>query len=75
VTLLCDVIGVSPAGYYDWRSRPESRRSAANREMLQAIPGDPDPAVSKELDRDLCWKRTRDSASSKSPEIWFGAEG
>ena len=28
VTVLCDVLGVSTAGYYAWRSRPESRRSA-----------------------------------------------
>ena len=28
VTILCDVLAVSPAGYYAWRSRPESRRSA-----------------------------------------------
>jgi putative transposase len=32
VRLLCDVLGVSPAGYYAWRLRPESRRSAANRD-------------------------------------------
>jgi len=30
VSLMCDVLGVSPAGYYAWRARPESRRSAAN---------------------------------------------
>jgi len=24
VRILCDVLGVSPAGYYAWRSRPES---------------------------------------------------
>jgi hypothetical protein len=28
VTILCDVLGVSSAGYYAWRSREESRRSA-----------------------------------------------
>ena len=28
VSLMCDVLGVSPAGYYAWRARPESRRSA-----------------------------------------------
>jgi hypothetical protein len=37
VTILCDVLGVSPAGYYAWRSRPESRRSAANREIVDDI--------------------------------------
>jgi putative transposase len=37
VTLLCDVFGVSPAGYYAWRSRPESRRSAANRDLVDDI--------------------------------------
>jgi hypothetical protein len=28
------VFGVSPAGYYAWRSRPESERATANRELL-----------------------------------------
>jgi hypothetical protein len=28
VTILCDVLGVASAGYYAWRSREESRRSA-----------------------------------------------
>ena len=37
VTILCDVLGVSPAGYYAWRSRPESRRSAANRHLIDDI--------------------------------------
>ena len=37
VTILCDVLGVSPAGYYAWRTRPESRRSAANREIVDNI--------------------------------------
>jgi putative transposase len=37
VTILCDVLGVSPAGYYAWRSRPESERSAANRELVEDI--------------------------------------
>src|ERR1700737_4078448 len=37
VTMLCDVLGVSPAGYYAWRARPESRRSVANRDLVDDI--------------------------------------
>jgi putative transposase len=37
VTILCDVLGVSPAGYYAWRARPESRRSVANRGLVDDI--------------------------------------
>jgi putative transposase len=34
---MCDVLGVSPAGYYAWRSRPESHRKAVNRALLAEI--------------------------------------
>src|SRR5271166_4918036 len=37
VTILCEVLGVSPAGYYAWRARPESRRSVANRALVDDI--------------------------------------
>jgi putative transposase len=37
MTILRDVLGVSHAGYYAWRSGPESRRSAANRDLLNDI--------------------------------------
>jgi putative transposase len=37
VALMCEVLGVSPAGYYAWRSRPESRRSVANRALVDDI--------------------------------------
>jgi len=37
VRVLCDVLEVSPAGYYAWRSRPPSGRSAANGELVMAI--------------------------------------
>src|ERR1700724_4278110 len=34
VRVMCDVLGVSPAGYYAWRGRPESLRKMANRALL-----------------------------------------
>src|SRR6202021_3531943 len=37
VTSMCDVLGVSPAGYYAWRARPESPRAAANRALVDDI--------------------------------------
>jgi putative transposase len=37
VKRLCEVMKVSRRGYYDWLNRPESRRSAENRELLKAI--------------------------------------
>ena len=37
VRVLCDVVGVSPAGYYAWRERPESPRKTANRCLLTEI--------------------------------------
>jgi putative transposase len=37
VRILCEVLEVSASGYYAWRSRPESRRSAANRELVDDI--------------------------------------
>jgi putative transposase len=45
VTIMCSVLGVSPAGYYAWRLRPESRRSVANRELVDDI---------KRVHRDAC---------------------
>ncbi|WP_144243562.1 IS3 family transposase [Azospirillum argentinense] len=37
VRVLCDALGVSPSGYYAWRTRPESPRQAANRQLLDDI--------------------------------------
>jgi putative transposase len=37
VRVMCGMLDVSPAGYYAWRSRPESGRSAANRDLLDHI--------------------------------------
>ena len=34
---MCGILGVSPAGYYAWRARPESRRAAANHILLSEI--------------------------------------
>jgi transposase InsO family protein len=37
IRLMCRALAVSPAGYYAWRVRPESQRSAANRALLTDI--------------------------------------
>jgi putative transposase len=37
VKVMCAVLGVSSAGYYAWRSRPQSRRSISNRDLLSAV--------------------------------------
>ena len=37
VRVLCGALEVSPAGYYAWRSRPESQRSSDNRDLLEDI--------------------------------------
>ena len=37
VRVMCDVLDVSPAGYYAWRGRPESLRKMANRALLTEI--------------------------------------
>lgn len=37
VTRMCAVLGVSRSGYYEWRDRPESRRTMLDRELLQRI--------------------------------------
>ena len=34
---MCGVLQVSPSGYYAWRSRPEGRRAAENRVLLDEI--------------------------------------
>ena len=34
IRLMCRVLEVSASGYYAWRSRPESARSAASRKLL-----------------------------------------
>jgi transposase InsO family protein len=37
VRVICDALSVSPSGFYAWRSRPESPRKIANRELLANI--------------------------------------
>jgi putative transposase len=37
VRVMCDALSVSPSGFYAWRSRPESLRRIANRELLVDI--------------------------------------
>jgi putative transposase len=37
VRVMCAALSVSPSGFYAWRSRPQSPRKIANRELLVAI--------------------------------------
>jgi transposase InsO family protein len=37
IRLMCRALNVSPAGYYAWRSRPESHRAVSARTLLSAI--------------------------------------
>ena len=37
VQQLCHVLGVSTAGYYAWRSRPDSKRAVEDRALLADI--------------------------------------
>jgi putative transposase len=37
VRRMCQVLGVSSSGYYDWRKRPPSQRQQANERLLAAI--------------------------------------
>ena len=37
VTTLCQVLGVSPSGYYAWRHRPPSKREMADTILTERI--------------------------------------
>src|SRR5262249_36068786 len=37
VRVMCDALSVSPSGYYAWRSRPDSPRKIASRDLLADI--------------------------------------
>jgi hypothetical protein len=37
VSRMCQVLGVSASGYYDWRKRAPSKRKQANDRLLEAI--------------------------------------
>ena len=37
IRLVCRVLEVSVSGYYAWRSRPESARTASNRALLADV--------------------------------------
>ena len=63
VTIMCGVLGVSPAGYYAWRARPESPQAAANRELVEDI---------KRVHRDT---NGRYAARASMPSCRLRAEG
>ena len=70
VSLLCDVLGVSRAGYYVWRQRPASARRRRDADVLDAI-----RAIHAESDATYGWPRVHPncataasmSAASASP--------
>lgn len=37
VSVACRVLGVSRSGFYEWRNRPASRRTMADRELVLPI--------------------------------------
>ena len=37
VTRLCEVLSVSPSGYYDWRDRPPSTRARRDAALTEKI--------------------------------------
>ena len=37
VSQMCELLGVSRSGYYDWCARPESRHAQQDRELLEVI--------------------------------------
>ena len=37
VRLMCRVLDASPSGFYDWLRRPESRRAAEDRALVEKI--------------------------------------
>ena len=37
VRLMCRVLEASPSGFYDWLRRPESRRAAEDRALIEKI--------------------------------------
>jgi len=37
IRMMCPAMNVSPSGYYAWRTRPESRRTRQDRELMRAI--------------------------------------
>ena len=37
VRIMCDVLGVSPAGYYAWRARPESQEVSDGRKSTAVV--------------------------------------
>jgi transposase-like protein len=64
VRMLCRHLGVSPSAFYDWRSRPPSRREVDNRGPRETDPRDP-RSVERHLSRQLSGIQGKLSHGSK----------
>src|SRR4030088_1176875 len=82
VTIMCDVLGVSPAGYYAWRARPESQRSAANRDLVDDQAGPSrhkrtlwQPAHPCRTEGPRPWGKPRSDRAADAPSRYQGHHG
>ena len=69
VRVMCDALSVSPSGYYAWRSRPESPREIANRELpsdIRRVHAEHRGRMGGRVSTPNCVPRARASAASGS---------
>ena len=71
VRVMCDVLSVSPSGYYAWRSRPVSLRKIANHALLvdiRRVHAQPRNDTEHRASMPNCAPRAKPSAASGSNE-------